>query len=243
MEKYKTEIVEKVKKLNSSGKSIRQISKEIGLNRKTVAKYLKLEGNWKHQSKGAVKGSIVDKYSDKIKSLLEKGYSKTEIYNEIKKDGYKGSYSLIVHHINKNKIENKIFKKLEVVLRKDIIKLLYKPIEKIEGLTKETLKKVIDKYNFLEEIYNAVKEFKKIIKSKEVLKLHKWLNKYENSKIIKSFVNGIKNDIEAVENSIKYEYHNGLAEGKINKIKLIKRKMYGRCKFETLKNKVLMNEY
>ncbi|KLO24458.1 transposase IS204 [Marinitoga sp. 1197] len=69
--------------------------------------------------------------------------------------------------------------------------------------------------------------------------------KYEKSSIqgIQCFINGIKLDIVAVENAIKYEYSNGLAEGKINKIKLIKRMMYGRCKFETLKNKILLIEH
>jgi transposase len=241
LEKYKTKIIEKVKELKSSGKSIRQISKEIGLNRKTVSKYLKIEGKWRHKSRGTSKKSKIDKHSCKIKRLLEKGFNKTEIYNEIRKDGYKGSYGLVVHYINKDKA--KAVKNSEVVLRKDLIKLLYKPLENIKTLTKEMLMKVIDKYDFLVEIYSSVEEFKEVIKSKEVLNLHKWIKKYEKSEIIKSFINGVKNDIEAIENSIKYEYSNGLAEGKINKIKLIKRKMYGRCKFETLKNRVLMNEY
>ncbi len=48
--------------------------------------------------------------------------------------------------------------------------------------------------------------------------------------------------MEAVRNAIKYEYSNGLAEGCINKLKVIKRIMYGRCSFETLKNKILRLE-
>ena len=43
--------------------------------------------------------------------------------------------------------------------------------------------------------------------------------------------------MEAVENAITYKYSNGLAEGKINKIKVIKRIMHGRC------NRVLQMEY
>jgi len=57
-----------------------------------------------------------------------------------------------------------------------------------------------------------------------------------------SFINGIERDMEAVRNAIKYEYSNGLAEGCINKLKVIKRIMYGRCSFETLKNKILRLE-
>lgn len=67
------------------------------------------------------------------------------------------------------------------------------------------------------------------------------IEKARNLKIdeFKSFTNGLERDISAVKNAIKYEYNNGLAEGSINKLKFIKRIIYGRCSFETLKNKIL----
>lgn len=44
------------------------------------------------------------------------------------------------------------------------------------------------------------------------------------------------------QNSIAYEYNNGLTEGSVNKVKVIKRIMYGRNSFELLKAKVLLRE-
>jgi len=58
-----------------------------------------------------------------------------------------------------------------------------------------------------------------------------------------TYVNGLTADIEAVKNSIRYKYSNGLAEGSVNKIKLIKRIMYGRNSFYLLKAKILLGEY
>lgn len=55
--------------------------------------------------------------------------------------------------------------------------------------------------------------------------------------------NGLKSDIDAVKNAIKYKFNNGLAEGSVNKIKLMKRIMYGRNSFRLLKAKILLNEY
>ena len=46
----------------------------------------------------------------------------------------------------------------------------------------------------------------------------------------------------AVKNGIKLKYNNGLAEGSVNKIKVIKRIMYGRNSFDLLKAKVLLHE-
>lgn len=52
----------------------------------------------------------------------------------------------------------------------------------------------------------------------------------------------IRIDINAVKNGIKLKYNNGLAEGSVNKIKVIKRIMYGRNSFDLLKAKVLLHE-
>lgn len=36
-----------------------------------------------------------------------------------------------------------------------------------------------------------------------------------------------------------YDYNNGIAEGSVNKLKVIKRIMYGRCSFDLLRSKIL----
>ena len=69
-----------------------------------------------------------------------------------------------------------------------------------------------------------------------------WLEKARGKNIpeINSFADGVTRDFDAVSNAVKFDYSNGLAEGKINKLKLIKRTMYGRCNFANLKTKVLL---
>ena len=76
-----------------------------------------------------------------------------------------------------------------------------------------------------------------MLKSKNVEKLEEWIEKANNLKIrkIDKFVNGLKRDMQAVRNAIIYEYNNGLAEDSENKLKVIKRIMYGRNKFEMLR--------
>lgn len=46
----------------------------------------------------------------------------------------------------------------------------------------------------------------------------------------------------AVKNEILLDYNNGLAEGSVNKLKVVKRVMYGRNGFEMLKGKLLRLE-
>lgn len=90
----------------------------------------------------------------------------------------------------------------------------------------------------------TIKEFYEIIYSKHEEKLDAWLVKLEKFNILElqTYVNGIRQDIVAVKNGISMQYNNGLAEGSVNKLKVIKRIMYGRNSFELLKAKVLLHE-
>ncbi|MBW9158721.1 transposase [Clostridium tagluense] len=94
------------------------------------------------------------------------------------------------------------------------------------------------------EIIDLVSEFRTILKSKAITKINKWMEQAcsLNNKFINSFIHGITRDITAVKNAIIYDYNNGLAEGSVNKLKVIKRIMYGRNSFDMLYKKLLWLE-
>ena len=167
----------------------------------------------------------------------------------IRNQGYTGSTSLLRRYVSniksdiklqyeKSKIDNKNYIFIE---RKLILKLLYQPIYKIEDLDKNLFELLCKQYTYVSKILEIVNRFREILKNKDVNKLNLWIEDSLNLGIreIKSFINGLKQDIDAVKNAISLDYNNGLAEGSVNKIKVIKRIMYGRCNFETLRNKVI----
>ncbi|UWV46284.1 transposase [Acetivibrio thermocellus] len=118
---------------------------------------------------------------------------------------------------------------------------MYQPIEKVKIISKKQFEMICKEYPFFEKIYKITWEFKSMLTDKNIDALDKWMEGAKNLNIpeINSFINVIERDMEAVRNAIKYEYSNGLVEGYINKLKVIKRIMYGRCSFETLKTKIL----
>ena len=54
-----------------------------------------------------------------------------------------------------------------------------------------------------------------------------------------SFADGLEKDIEAVENSVASPLSNGFVEGTNNKLKMVKRTMYGRCSRQLLEAKLM----
>ena len=56
---------------------------------------------------------------------------------------------------------------------------------------------------------------------------------------MKSFVVGIEQDFEAVEAALRLPWSQGQTEGQVNKLKTLKRQMYGRAGFALLRQRML----
>jgi transposase len=54
-----------------------------------------------------------------------------------------------------------------------------------------------------------------------------------------SLVAGLRRDMDAVTNGLSLDYSSGQVEGNVNRIKMIKRQMFGRAKFDLLRKRVL----
>ena len=231
----KWKIVEEVHRLKVEGKSNTEIAKLLHLTRPTVIKYIGIK-----EPPIASRSCILDPFVPRIKELIQNGYSNTDIFLKIKEEGYPGERSLYNSKIKGIHCELK--HKVRYLKRSDIKNLLFYPIEKIKDVDK---KRDLDIYlteNIeVKKVLDLVASFKRILLGKDCTKLESWLKeaKAYNISEIDSFVKLIRGDIEAVTNAIIYDYSNGLTEGHNNKIKLIKRQMYGRCKFELLRLKIL----
>lgn len=240
-EKWK--LIQEVQEEYKKCPKYRAVGRKFNLDRKTVKKYLSITEPPIHDRKGKTFGSKLDKYKEEIIRMNNEGYKSSIILEKIKEEGYKGTGSLLRNYLSKIKkgaVQEKGVK--QIVERTTMISLLYKEIDEVKNITKEIFERVIESFPKAKVIYDCIKEFKEIMFSKKEGELEDWIHKTKKYKIpeMDSFITGVERDIEAIKNGIKYEYNNGLAEGSVNKIKVIKRIMYGRCSFNLLKQKVLL---
>lgn len=57
---------------------------------------------------------------------------------------------------------------------------------------------------------------------------------------LRSFVGGLRGDHDAVVAGLTLEHSSGAVEGSVNRIKMVKRQMYGRAGFDLLRTRVLL---
>ncbi len=97
----------------------------------------------------------------------------------------------------------------------------------------------------VEAAYQLSVEFMEMLRERQGHKLEEWLAgveeevRQEQLPELSIFANGIRQDFAAVQAGLTLEVSQGQVEGQVNRLKTIKRKMYGRSKFDLLKARVL----
>jgi transposase len=93
------------------------------------------------------------------------------------------------------------------------------------------------------EAYTLSHRFTDIVRKHQSGSLLQWLEDVSKSGInaLKGFARGIKQDLTAVINALSLPWSNGQTEGQVNRLKLIKRQMYGRANFDLLRKRVIGN--
>ncbi len=84
-------------------------------------------------------------------------------------------------------------------------------------------------------------DFARMVRRRVKDQLPEWLRAAAQSRLkeLVGFARGISEDYEAVRNALTYGWSNGQLEGQVNRLKMIKRMMYGRAKFDLLRARVL----
>ena len=104
------------------------------------------------------------------------------------------------------------------------------------------LMNILIQASWFNQMYEATDSFYNIIKGSDSIELIRWMRKYWKTNIahLKTFIKGLKLDYMAVKNTIIYNVTNGITEGFVNKLKVVKRIMYGKASIGLLKNKLTM---
>ena len=247
--RQKQQEVDEARRLAQSGYPIEQIATMMHHTHKTIQNYLNpdysiINGHYHVR----IPGKLAP-YEKDVIELRSKGLTYPQIHKILCEKGYTGSVASLRMFMQKERTrmhrqEEQDKNPSEVIQRKSLCQLIYKKLEDITTITAGQYEQALKKYPELSGLYSLVKDFHSVIFSKKPEKIDNWIEcakKYDIPEL-QTFVEGVLKDLQAIKNGITYPYNNGLAEGSVNKIKVIKRIMYGRSSFDLLKAKVLFHE-
>ena len=78
-----------------------------------------------------------------------------------------------------------------------------------------------------------------MVRQRQGERLDAWLAQAEAEPTLRHFARGVRRDYQAVRAALSEVWSNGQVEGQVNRLKRIKRQMYGRAHFDLLRIRVL----
>ena len=91
----------------------------------------------------------------------------------------------------------------------------------------------------------ALSRFRNVFETKSKETLSEYITTYKNCGFepLKKNAESLEKDIVPVTNAVVEKYSNGFVEGTNNKLKVIKRVAYGRCKLPLLRSKIMLSAF
>lgn len=244
---------ELVMELHTQGYSHRAISRKLRIGKATVGKYLKA-GVFPERAQPRRK-RLADAFVKTLKTLWNAGIRNANIlYKRIADKGFAGSHHAVRRYVarwrtpqdRKNLSGTRGLLKPEIPLVRPssnrLAWLLIRP--ELQRHPEETRLEALlmESSGVIASAVQLVCEFGTVIRERHLLKLKRWLSQATKNKVadeIRRFAGGIQRDWKEVSAAVTCPYSNGRTEGHVNRLKLIKRKMYGRAKFDLLRIRVL----
>jgi len=257
---------EEVRQLHQQGLSIRKIARSLKLSRTTVRKYIEVE-TCPMYPEGVTRRSKLTPYMDYIRQRWEEEcHNASQIWRELCQLGYDGSRGLVARWAARERVklpwpyteesyqscvapdsspqDSKQRIKSEVVPWSPSCAawLLIKSEDDLTLEDRQALERMKQSDQDVAEAYSLGQRFIRMIRERQPDALLPWLEDAVKSGIdtLKGFANGIRQDLAAVMNALSLPWSNGQTEGQVNRLKLIKRQMYGRANFDLLRKRVII---
>ncbi|MBA3441183.1 MAG: ISL3 family transposase, partial [Pyrinomonadaceae bacterium] len=245
---------EEVREMYRQGVTIRRIAQHFRMHRRTVRLFIRAEVV-PERAIPQQRGSRLDRFAGYLKQRWEEGcHNAAELWRELRGQGYRGSQSRVRKYIAQWRAHLpaslKRARRGEPQPQTDSFRT---PSARaatwmLMGTTDEL---ETDQRSFIKQLFNICPEaqtvrtlaanFNQMIRMRQAKALDGWLAEAEESKVpeLKGFAAGIRRDKDAVTAALTHEWSQGQVEGQVNRLKVIKRQMYGRANFDLLRARVL----
>jgi transposase len=243
---------EEVLALHGQGSSLRAIARVTGLSPTTVRRYVQAEGFPECQPRRR-RSLLLEPFVAYLQERWDAGcHNAKQLWSEIRQRGYRGGYTRVSDYLRSWRLRPGAGGPQQAgraptppparmyTVRQTVWLLLRPP----EELTADEQTYLTHLYQACPQVYLAqalVQEFATVLREHDVNGLYDWLRRTETCPIreLQRVARGMWSDQRAIEAAVAMEWSNGQVEGQVNRLKLLKRGMYGRSHFDLLRQRVL----
>jgi transposase len=222
------------------GVSKSEAARNCGLGRRTVRRWVSACGF--PERKHAYRPMMVDQHCEYLEQRWQQGcHNAAQLWRELRERGFRGQAPIVrtwIHrHYGSRSASGGGEPSSSTVPRaspRQTAWLLLKNPEEAQPYLDEVRRKSPE----IASAATLAREFSRIIRERDAAAWPKWCEDTKTG-LLATFAKYLCRDEPAVLAALKQPWSNGPVEGNIHRLKLIKRSMYGRAKFDLLRIRVV----
>jgi transposase len=232
--------------LRKQGFSHTAIANQVGMGHATVSRWL--SSDTFPEQRPRPRKMALDPYLPFLRKRWEAGcHNIAQLYRELVDRGYTHSYHSVHEQLvrllpegKKNAAKGGDLSPTPLSSRQATFLFLRRP-EELKADEQASLTMLQHLHPEVDLAYDLVQQFARMLRTRTGGRLDNWLEQVRASQIreLQAFATGIERDKAAVVAGLTLPQNNGMVEGHVNKLKLIKRMMYGRARLPLLRQRVL----
>jgi transposase len=244
----KQAVFEEVRGLHRAGHSLASIARQTGKDPRTVRQYVGAEAFPEPKQRRRVSGFA--RFRGYLERRWQEGCHNTaQLWREIREQGYPGSRSTVRQWLSAWRAPlaaaepgtSPLAPRARAPAPRAVAWWLLSPREKLTAEQAAFLERVKEQSPRIELAQSLGLEFFAMIREREAEKLEDWTERVGASDVaeLKGFCASLRRDWEAVVAGLTLAWSNGPVEGQINRLKGLKRAMFGRAGLPLLRARVL----
>ena len=232
--------------LRAQGLTQSEVAKRMGMSERAVRQWLK-RGAAPTNERQFRRRSVFDPYAAYVLQRWQDGmHEAKQLYEEIQVQGFSGTVRIVQRFVR--------------ALRDDPEKMPLAPATGADRFSSKTatwlfirdpkqlttekqaeLELICQRSETARQTYELTQQFMSMLRLRRGQDFEMWLSAVEASQIpeLRRFAQGLLKDKSAVVAGLTLSYSNGLVEAQVQKLKLVKRSMFGRAKLPLLRQRLL----
>jgi transposase len=237
---------EAVQALHEQGIGVHQIARTLGIGRNTVRRFLRAEGFPERQPRRPGR-TFLTPYEPYLRERWAAGCRNIAVlWREVRVRGYAGGYSALYAHLVRWREQDGSTDRSSSSPRRFSVRqatwLLLRDPDELDPVEWAYLEALGQRCPEADCAGGLARSFVTLVRDRDQTALAPWVERVERSHLpeLRGFAAGLRRDWAAVTAGLDLPWSSGQTEGQVNRLKLLKRQMYGRASFRFLRHRFLL---
>jgi transposase len=230
--------------LLAQGLTISAIGRRLGLNWRTIRRFASAQTATDVLDRGGQRATALDPFLPYLTRRWQQGqHTAAVLYRELRQQGYRGSQPTVRRQLAAwRTAEPPTPAHAPLPGSRTLAWLLLRRPSELDDNDRLLLDRLCERSPELADARQLAQEFLHLVRERRGQHLQEWVAAVQRKgpPELRGFSRNLRRDWEAVYAGLTECWSSGPVEGNVNKVKVIKRQMFGRAGFDLLRTRVLL---